>query len=690
MSGLKLFTFGGPRLERGGEPIDLKLRKATALFVYLGVTRREYSRDELATLLWPESDQSSARANLRRTLYTINRSVGENLLTSSRDTISLNPQHEIWTDVETFRHHIEECMLEDESSNDIDSRCISHLEEAVGIYQGDFLAGFTLPDCPAFDEWVFFESESLREMLSAALQKLASAYETNDEFDHAIEHTRHWLNLDNLHEPAHQRLMVLYASAGKYAAALRQYQECERVLDQELGVLPSAETTELYDNIRLHRAPETLQPVKVRPEVKYIPSGDVHIAYTVFGDGPVDLIWIVGYITHQEHLWELPDWVNFFEELSSFSRVILFDRRGVGLSDRVGYAPTLDDTMDDILAVMQAAGSKHAVLFGYLEGGPNSMLFSATYPERVSGLILYGTCAKWTRTENYPWAITNEQFDRWIEIISENWGAAINLELYTPSRANDPQMQNWWAKFMRLASSPGGMKDVLEVMREIDVRHILPTIRTPTLIMHRSGDRAIRIGAARYLAGQIPGAKYVEFEGDDHWFFIGDSQPILQEIKLFIQNLGSPVIPERMLATILLIETIGEPENTDAIYAFLHQEVGRYRGSEVSWSEGRYTATFDGPSRAIHCARNILASADQREIPLRAGLHTGECEFVAGDLVGSAVQIAECVLDAAEAHEILASGTVKDLVVGSRFEFTERGHCAIEGVEGEWGIFNVV
>lgn len=695
MPELKLFLFGPPRFEYQGETIDLGLRKAMALITYLTITKRECSRDEMATLLWPESSQSSARASLRRSLYHINKTIQDQLLLSSADTISIDPNADLWCDVDVFKRSLSEFGHESEISKQIDQQGLQILEEAVALYLGDLLEGFSLPGCNSFDEWLFFEAESLRESLASTLKQLAMAYQRQGEYDQAIPHARRWLSLDSLHEPAHRLLMELYAESGQRAAALRQYEECVRILDQELMLSPQLETTELYQNIRLHRDISAPPPSRTKPKVRYVASGDVHIAYLVMGDGPVDILLVSGFVTHLEKIWRLPSLKTFFEELGSFSRVIIFDRRGVGLSERVGYPPTLDDTTDDMLAVMRAAGSKHAVLFGFLEGGPNSMLFTATYPERVSGLILYGTCAKWTWSEDYPWALTSEQYDLWLQRISENWGEALNIQEYAPSRAHDAQLQEWWADMMRSASSPGGIKAVVEVMREIDVRDILPAIRTPTLVLHRKGDRAVRIQAGRYLAGQIPGVKYVELEGQDHWFFIGDSQSILNEMRTFIQNLGSPVVPERMLATILLVELLdgavrdGISTHLEPAFLFLRQEVARFRGSEVSWSQKRYTATFDGPSRAIQCAKAILGTANQRGIDLRAGLHTGECEFGAGELVGMAVQIAEGVLKTGAPGEILASSTVKDLVVGSGLQFAQREQRVIKGVSGQWGIFLV-
>ena len=680
MSQLRFFLFGSPRLKRRGEAVDLGLRKAMALLAYLVVTKGEYSRDDLATLLWPESDQSSARASLRRTLYVINRTLGEGVLTTGAETIRLDPKVRIWTDVGLFQQHVRACSPEDEQQEEITPRCLSAFEEAVALYKADLLAGFTLPDCVSFDEWLFFEAEGLRKSLTRALRQLAATYQAQGDFDRAILHARRWLALDPLHEPAHRLLMGLYAESRQQAAALRQYTECVRILDQELGLPPQPETTELYQNIRLYRKTATTPAPKARPPVEYVRSGDVHIAYQVLGEGPVDILHICGYLSPLEHFWELPDSAAFIGELASFSRLILFDRRGGGLSERVGYPPTLEDTVDDILAVMQAAGSKHPVLFGTTEAGANCVLFAATYPGRVSGLILYGTQAKWTRSEDYPWALTRELWDVLLKRHTGNWGQPLNIELYAPSRAQDPQLREWWAKALRTGSSPGAMKAVLEVMQDIDVRDILPAIRTPTLVLHRKCDRGVFVGNGRYLAGQIPGARYVELEGQDHFWFVGDSQAILREIRDFVHNLSTPVAPERMLATILLVEVMEKdahrkgppaPIHFDTLYAFLHQEIARFRGSEVRWSQGRYTATFDGPSRAINCAKSIVESLSQGDTHVRAGLHTGECEFAAGELVGAAVQIAEGVLRTATAREVLVSSTARDLVAGSGFQYGE-------------------
>jgi DNA-binding SARP family transcriptional activator/pimeloyl-ACP methyl ester carboxylesterase len=696
---LEFYLFGQPRLEQGGKVVDISLRKALALLAFLIINEGEYGRDYLATLLWPESDQKNARASLRRTLYRINKSTDEALLTTSADSITINPNMEISVDVEAFRRIADECFEKFLPSMESDAQRTQTLENAAALYTDDFLAGFSISDCHQYEEWRFFEAEKLRASLVRILEELIDTYQKQSDFDRAIQHGRRLLSLDSLNEGAHRILMRLYATYDQHSAAIRQYAECKRILEQELGVSPQPETTRLYESIRHHRQIDLIPSMTTRPQVKYIPSGDVHIAYQVLGEGPIDLILIGGFVSHLDLMWEEPSLAAFLHNLASFSRLILFDKRGVGLSDRVGYPPTLEDTMDDILAVMRGAESEHAVLLGWLEGGPTSLLLTATYPERVSGLILYATYAKGSRAADYPWMMRWDQYDIWLERITKNWGEPLNMERYTPSRAEDPQLREWWARLLRLASSPGGMKAILEVMRDIDVRDILPAISTPTLVLHRKEDMAIRVGAGRHLASSIPNARYVELEGNAHWPFEGDAQSVLLEIQNFVQNLGAPIPPERMLMTILVVQMTDQNDTaakdrapkiqSAASDSLIQSEIARFRGSEISREKGRIIVSFDGPSRAIHCAKSLISSAKELGLPLRAGLHTGECELISGELKGVAIQIAEAILEADSTNEILVSSTVRDLVAGSGYNFCECGKCSVEGISGEWAIYSL-
>jgi DNA-binding SARP family transcriptional activator/pimeloyl-ACP methyl ester carboxylesterase len=689
MDQFKLFLFGAPRFERAGRPIEISLHKAIGLLVYLAVTKQVYSRDTLATLFWPDSDQTSARASLRRTIYALGKTIGEGVFAFGADTIGLDPQANLWIDLDIFQSLVRDCSSPDPSPDELSPECLARLAEATRLYSDEFLAGFTLRDSPAFDEWQFFQAEQLRQSLAQVLVRLIHTHETSGAFEPAILYARRWLALDPMHEPAHRKLMQLYNGSGQQAAALRQYQQCVKVLDEELHLPPQPETSELYERIRLGREPGPTVKTVERPTTRYVQSGDVHIAYQVLGHGPVDVVFIGGWLSHLEQIWEEPGLAQFFRRLASFSRLILFDKRGVGLSDRVGYPPTLENTMDDVLAVMGAAGCERAVLFGVSEGGTSSALFAATYPQRASGLILYGTLAKGTKSADYPWALTLEQYDKWLDQIMVNWGEALDLEIFAPSRAHDERFSEWWSKSLRLASSPGEVRAVLEVMRDSDVRVALSTIRVPALVIHRTGDRAIYVGSGRFIARQIPGAKYVELPGDDHWWWVGNAQDILNQVEKFLIELKQPGPPDRILATILAIELINgdSPRTVVKYHELVGEQIARFRGNEIRRSDYRLIAMFDGPSRAIQCASAASMSARQIGLEVRAGLHTGECELGRIGVSGVAVQVAINVMEKAASGQVVVSNTIKDLVIGARFMFKEHGQWNFETVPGEWRLF---
>lgn len=684
MTQLKLYLLGQPRVERDNAPIEIGLNKAMALLIYVAVTRQAHSRDALATLFWPESDQATARANLRRTLYTLNKSVGEGIVQADAASVALDPQADVWLDVEQFARLIRDCAS---SSDRLDAECFPPLAQAAALYKDDFLAGFTLPDSPAFDEWQFFETEKLRQALARILARLAQAHQAQGDWDRAIDYARRWLALDPAHEPAHRLLMQLYAASGQHAAALRQYQQCVKILQEELGVEPQAETVELYETIRSGTSQVVPTVTFSPPNTRYTSSGDIHIAYQVLGQGPVDLIFVGGFVSDLEQTWEEPGLARFFQRLGSFSRLILFDKRGMGLSDRAGYAPTLENTMDDIRAVMDAVGSKRAVLMGVSEGGTSCALFAATYPERVAGLILYGTMAKGTKSADYPWVLSREQYDQWLDLLTTNWGQALNIEIYAPSRVQDERFRRWWAKSLRIASSPGEIRGVLQVMRGIDVRVALPAIRARTLVIHRTGDRAIRVGNGRYIASQIPGAQMVELPGHDHWWWVGDSESILTAIETFLQELDEPAISDRVLAAILALEWTPADAHGNLQPQFrslLETYIASARGREIKTGDHRSILLFDGPSRAIQCALRICQAAAETGTRVRGGLHTGEVSVPVPD--GIALQVAMGILEQAEPGQVLASSTIKDLVIGSGFQFADRGEANLQA-PGTWHLY---
>jgi len=442
----------------------------------------------------------------------------------------------------------------------------------------------------------------------------------------------------------------------------------------------------------------------VAPKVRYARSGEVNIAYQVLGEGPIDLVYVMGWVSHLEAFWMDPAQERFFRRLASFSRLILFDKRGTGLSDRVAinHLPTLEERMDDVRAVMDAVGSKQAALFGVSEGGPMCALFSATYPQRTSALIMYGSYAKRVWDPEYPWAPTPEERQHWYDLLEQGWGGVVDINTLAPTAAGDPKFREWWATYLRMSASPGAALALGRMNTQVDIRHVLPTIRVPTLIVHRVGDRDIDVGGARYMAKRIPGAKYVELPGDDHLPFVGDQDSILDQVEEFLTGASHHFEPDRILATVLFTDIVGSTERAAALgdrrwreLLELHNrlvrgQLERFRGREVDTAGDGFLATFDGPARAIRCAIACRDELAQAGIQVKAGLHTGECELVGDKVRGISVHIGARVASLAAPGEVLVSSTVKDLVAGSGLEFEERGTHQLRGVPGEWRLFAVV
>jgi len=440
----------------------------------------------------------------------------------------------------------------------------------------------------------------------------------------------------------------------------------------------------------------------VQPETRYAKSGDVHIAYQIVGEGPRDLVLVPGWVSHVECVWDDPGFARFLGRLAAFSRLIIFDKRGTGLSDRVPGIPTLEERMDDVRTVMDAAGSERAVLCGISEGGPMSVLFAATYPERTASLVLYGAQAKVTPDPSYPWGWTLEQLDAFVATVTAGWGQADarTLAMLAPSVAEDLALRHWWARYERQSASPGAFAALFRMNAEIDVRSVLPTIRAPTLVLHREGDRCVTVDHGRYLAEHIPGAKYVELPGIDHLVLVG-FDPILDEIEEFLTGVRPGPTWDRALATVLFTDIVGATEQTarlgdqrwrdllDRYHALIRTELAFFRGREVKTLGDGFLATFDGPARAIRCACAIRDGLGQLGIEIRAGLHTGECEVMGDDVGGIAVHIGARVAARAAPGEVLVSSTVKDLVAGSGLHFVDRGVHKLHGVPEEWRLFVV-
>ena len=440
------------------------------------------------------------------------------------------------------------------------------------------------------------------------------------------------------------------------------------------------------------------------PATRYAKSGDVHIAYQVLGSGPLDLVFVPGFVSNIEALWSAPMRAAFFRRLASFARLILFDKRGTGMSDRTSQLFSLEQRMEDVHAVMDAAGSERAVLFGLSEGGPMSLVFGASYPQRTSALILYGSYAKRSWAPDYPHGWKDEKWESVLANVERNWGTpqGIDLSMWAPSIANDEKLASAAAAYFRAGASPGAVLAVWKMNREIDVRDILPSVRVPTLVLHRVGDRVIDIENARYMAGRIPGAKLVELPGIDHMPWVGDIEPLVQEVEEFITGERHVAEPERMLATVQFTDIVQSTERAAALgdrkwrellqnfQSLVRHELAQFRGREIDTAGDGFLAAFDGPARAIRCAAEIRHRARAQGIEIRAGVHTGECEIMGDKLGGIAVHIGSRVAGKAAPGEIMVSQTVKDLVAGSGLSFGERGPHTLKGVPGEWRLYAFV
>lgn len=432
------------------------------------------------------------------------------------------------------------------------------------------------------------------------------------------------------------------------------------------------------------------------PATHYVRNGDVNIAYQVVGSGDLDIVFVMGWVSHLEYFWAEPHFAAFLSRLASFSRLILFDKRGTGLSDRVPVSelPTLEQRMEDVHAVMDAVGSERAVLIGVSEGGPMCSLFAATYPERTQALVMIGTYAKRIRDDDYPWGVSQEDREAFFEVMQRDWGKPVGVEERAPSLADDEAFREWWATYLRMGASPGAAVALTKMNAEIDVRNVLPSVRVPTLVIHRSGDLCLTVEEGRYVASLIPNSKYIELGGVDHLPFVGEQEEILAPIEEFLTEMRHVDEHDRVLATVLSVKIGNAAASRDAAalnaaFAHTRRQIELFKGREVPIKNGSVLATFDGPARAIRCAAAIAATAESSGPALRIGLHTGECDVVDRVYGGFAVELAQKIAEAAAPGEPLVSRTVKDLVAGSGLSFAEHGVKTFDGVEGEWRLFLV-
>jgi class 3 adenylate cyclase len=434
----------------------------------------------------------------------------------------------------------------------------------------------------------------------------------------------------------------------------------------------------------------------MQPVTQYAKSGDVHIAYQAFGSGPINLVLVPGFVSNVENYWDQPDFARFLTRLASYARVVTFDKRGTGGSDRVSELPSLDVRMDDLRAVMDAAGMEQAALLGISEGAPLSVLFAATYPDRCRALVLYGSFSRFSY-----WFATEEALQVFFGYVEKAWGTGASLQRFAPSRADDAALQRWWGRNERLGASPAAVTALMRMNSQIEISGVLPAVRVPTLVVHRTDDQVVSVEGGRDVAAQIPGARLAEFPGKDHLFYVGEgADDISDTIEEFLTGSRGAAIADRILATVLFTDIVGSTEKAaqlgdqrwrhllDDHHTMIRRNLTRFRGHEVKTTGDGFLATFDGPARGVRCACAIAEEIKSLGIDIRAGLHTGECEIMDDDDVGGiAVHIGARVAALASAGEVLVSSTVKDLVAGSGLRFDPRGSRSLKGIPGEWQIF---
>jgi len=665
MTQLSIRLFGGFRAQLGsGRPLTIRRKKAQALLAYLALhPGQACSRDSLAGLLWSGTTDEHARHNLRQTLFALRQAVAPDPFIVEGELVGLQ-ESAVEVDVTAFERGV--------ALGTHDA-----LREATGLYRGELLEGLRIDEAP-FDDWLAAERQRLRELGLNGLEKLLAMDLAAGDVERAAETGLRLLALDPLSESVHRTLMDLYARQGRRTAALRQYQRCAEALRRELGVEPEAATTRRFHEIQSDAPPDSA----ALPTTRYVRSGDVNLAYQVVGEGPPDLVLVPGWVSNVECFWEEPRVSRFLRRLASIGRLILFDKRGTGLSDRgpVHALPTLEQRMTDVRAVMDAVGSKRATLVGYSEGGSMCALFAATYPDRAAGLVMIGSYARLIRAPDHPWGPSADEYGQYIDLVERDWGGPIGIARRAPSAMNDEAFSRWWARFLRMSASPGAAAALLDINRDLDVRHVLPAIRVPTLVLHAVGDRTIDVRSGRYMAARIPHARYVELPSDDHLPWLADADTIVAEIERLVAEPDAAMEPDRVLVTVMVAE-LGPSRGNGAAGARRCEAFGeaarpailRFRGRILSETGPAILATFDGPARAVRCATAIVEAARGRGMVAKAGLHTGECDVHPAGLTGATFDIARRVAAVAKGGEVIVSATVKDLIAGSGIEFAPRG-----------------
>ncbi|RUV05134.1 alpha/beta fold hydrolase [Mesorhizobium sp. M6A.T.Cr.TU.017.01.1.1] len=705
-----LRLLGGFDFAGGAGAAPVFSRKARAMVAYLALqSGHSQSREKLAALLWGGNSEAQARMNLRQALSAIKKAMdasdGGRFLTDGH-SITFNLDN-LDFDVARFQALAANSAPED-------------LEQALLVYRGDLLDGFGLKEEP-FEDWLRVERERLRAMAVAALDKLVAHYCTTNDPASCVRSATRLLAMEPLREDAHRALMRAYAAQGRLNLALKQYENCRGALQRELNLQPEPETRHLYEDLRTRRmtpqaasliaasasSSQTPPPSPartaerpafraepMRPATHYVKSAGINIAYQVTGDGPVDLIHVPGWVSNLDLAWSSPRLARVFQRLGSFCRLIRMDKRGTGLSDRNVGLPTLEERMEDVRSVLDAVGSKRTVLFGSSEGGPMCMLFAATYPERTAALVLNGAYASGRWSKDYPWAKTSEQVEEDLAVVEREWGEPADMSNAAPSLMNDSFEREWFAAYLRNSASPADAIALWRWGTEIDVRDILPAIHVPTLIAQAAGDRWVKAQEGRYLAERIEGARYIEFAGRDHVIWGENSDRIVDEIQAFVTG-ALPAAPgEGVLVSMLSLEIAGPRSGVgaDLIERYAEEIRGELlaaEGRQIRRSASGFFAMFQRPTRSIQCAIAIRHRLRHSGLDVRAAVHTGECQVRGDAFTGVAIELSSRLIDHARTGEIIASRTVRDLVVGSGLIFEEHGELEGSGLPGSLQLFSV-
>jgi pimeloyl-ACP methyl ester carboxylesterase len=556
-------------------------------------------------------------------------------------------------------------------------RAAGRLDDALALWRGPALAEFSEP-------FAAREGARLEDLRLGALEDRIDADLARGEHGSLVPELEGIVAANPLRERPRRLLMLALYRSGRQADALATYRAFRATLDEELGIEPSAELRALELSMLRQDEPAPSAPAPARPPdraVSYVASGDLSIAYQVIGDGPLDIVLVHGWVCSFQPGWERPEIAHFYERLAGMGRLILFDKRGTGLSDRVAGIASLEERMDDMRAVLDAVGSERAAVLGVSEGGPMSALFAATYPARTAALVVMGSFARRLPGPDYPIDVPQQSFP------PEEWGVAAArrfLAERAPTVADDEEAIRWYGSYLVRGASPGAAAQITRMNLEIDIRHVLPTIQAPSLVLYREEEYLRE--ATRYMGTLMPGARVRALPGPDHPPWEGDQEDVLGEIEAHLATAEAEAEPDRVLATVLHARV------PDTRVALLRGHVGRFRGTEIPAPAGALRATFDGPARAIRCAHAIVAHADALGVEAAAGLHTGECEVDGDVLTGVPVQLADGVASVATAGEVLVSSTVRDLVAGSGMEFAERGtvRLPVRGVPPEWRLYGAI